>query len=242
MKCIRPKKWSEFQHYKNRCPPWIKLHKALLDDYEFQCLPVASKALAPMLWLLASEYPEGAIPADTRKIAFRLHMQLQELSDAFEPLLNNGFFEVIGEVEKVAIEALAECKQDACLETEKETEKEAQEIIPKPKGFGGERAANGNSPPSWWPKRDRWGRIAGDVDEKIMFDVGKAVLGKSAGGQITKLRKFYGGDMRAVTDLLCQAHEKSDPAQWIGGVLRRAEDGQRDPSNHEVHPYDVYRA
>lgn len=101
---------------------------------------------------------------------------------------------------------------------------------------------NASEPPDWWPKRDKWGRIAGEISEKLMFDVGKAVLGKSAGGQITKLRKCYGGDMRAVTDLLCQAQEKSDPAQWIGGVLRRAEDGNRDPSNHEVHPYDVYRA
>ena len=27
-----PKNWSQFQHYKGRRPPWIKLHRALLDE------------------------------------------------------------------------------------------------------------------------------------------------------------------------------------------------------------------
>lgn len=54
-----PKNWTSFQHYKDRAPPWIRLHRGLLDDYEFQCLPVASRALAPMLWLLASAETSG---------------------------------------------------------------------------------------------------------------------------------------------------------------------------------------
>ena len=49
MKRLRPKSWNEFQHYKRPHPPWVKLHKRLLDDFEFQSLPIASKALAPML-------------------------------------------------------------------------------------------------------------------------------------------------------------------------------------------------
>ena len=32
------KNWDEFQHYKDRNPPWIKLHNHLLDDYEFEML------------------------------------------------------------------------------------------------------------------------------------------------------------------------------------------------------------
>ena len=52
---LTPKNWHAFQHYNKRNPPWIKLHRALLDDYEFSQLPVESRALAPMLWLIASE-------------------------------------------------------------------------------------------------------------------------------------------------------------------------------------------
>ena len=30
----RVKNWSKFQHYKNRNPPWIRLHVEILDDYK----------------------------------------------------------------------------------------------------------------------------------------------------------------------------------------------------------------
>jgi hypothetical protein len=108
VKYIRPRNWREFQHYKERAPVWIKLHRRLLDDYDFNCLPVASQALAPKLWLLASEYDNGDIPADTRKIAYRLRMTLQELSVAFEPLLRSGFFEIIGNDDELDSVPLAE--------------------------------------------------------------------------------------------------------------------------------------
>ena len=52
---LRVKGWARFQHYKHRRPPWIRLYRELLDDVTWHRLPVASRALAPMLWLLASE-------------------------------------------------------------------------------------------------------------------------------------------------------------------------------------------
>jgi hypothetical protein len=122
---LHVKNWNSFQHYKNRNPIWIKLHKSLLDNYEFQCLPVASKALAPMLWLLASEYVDGVIDASAEKIAFRLHMTADELKDALIPLIEKDF--VIQEqlasnplavVERVAIPE----KRREEIEREKETE------------------------------------------------------------------------------------------------------------------------
>lgn len=115
---LTPKNWNDFQHYKDREPPWIKLHKGLLTNYEFICLPVASKALAPMLWLLASEYKDGIIDASLDKIAFRMSMTRGDLANALTPLIESGFFE--------CSEALAERKQDACLETEAETQEETE--------------------------------------------------------------------------------------------------------------------
>lgn len=87
------KNWTKFQHYGLRRPPWIKLHRGLLEDYAFFCLPIASKALAPMLWLLASEHEEGIIEGDTAQVAFRLRMSEKELLAALKPLIQNGFFE-----------------------------------------------------------------------------------------------------------------------------------------------------
>lgn len=111
---IVPKNWRDFQHYKDRNPPWIRLHKSLLDNYNFQCLPVASRALAPMLWLLASDSIDGKIDATPKRLAFRLRMTEREVIDALKPLIDNEFFLA----EQDAIDVLAECLHDAVPETE----------------------------------------------------------------------------------------------------------------------------
>lgn len=85
------KNWGEFQHYKDRSPPWIKLHKALLDNLEFQRLPIASRALAPMIWLIASEDLLGQVDCDLEKLAFRLRTTTDLISDGLTPLIENGF-------------------------------------------------------------------------------------------------------------------------------------------------------
>ncbi|SCB51705.1 hypothetical protein GA0061099_102120 [Bradyrhizobium yuanmingense] len=115
---LTPKNWKSFQHYKDRAPAWIKLHKGLLDDFEFSRLPVASKALAPMLWLLASEYEDGRIDATLDKLAFRLHMTRGDLANALSPLIDGGFFD--------ASEPLADGKQEAIPEKEEEREIEGE--------------------------------------------------------------------------------------------------------------------
>lgn len=92
---IVPKNWREFQHYKDRNPPWIRLHRKLLDDKDFHKLPVESRALAPMLWLLASESMDGQINADLEDLAFRLRTDERSIKKALDPLLLRGFFEVV---------------------------------------------------------------------------------------------------------------------------------------------------
>jgi len=116
---IAPKDWKKFQHYAGRTPPWIKLHRGLLDDYNFHVLPVASKALAPCLWLLASEYENGLIDASEKEVAFRLRVSVSELRSAIKPLIDNGFF-----IDASGV--LAGCYQDAILDIEKETEKDIE--------------------------------------------------------------------------------------------------------------------
>ncbi len=117
---LTPKNWGSFQHYKDRSPAWIKLHRGLLDDYTFSRLPVASRALAPLLWLLASEYEGGEITASHEELSFRLRMTTKELVDALTPLTDSGFFLASG--------VLAECKQDACLEKRERRGREEKNI------------------------------------------------------------------------------------------------------------------
>ena len=62
MKYLRVKNWGRFQQYKDRTPPWIKLHTDLLDNYEFSALHDASKAHLILIWVLASKV-DNKIPA-----------------------------------------------------------------------------------------------------------------------------------------------------------------------------------
>jgi hypothetical protein len=117
---IVPNNWDELQHYKDRSPPWIKLHKKLLDNFEFQRLPVASRALAPMLWLLASEDDTGRVDATPEKLAFRLRLSEQEVTDALKPLIEKEFF---SHCKQPASKTLAKSRRAATPEAETEKRK-----------------------------------------------------------------------------------------------------------------------
>ncbi|KKL97806.1 hypothetical protein LCGC14_1830740 [marine sediment metagenome] len=114
--------WSRFQHYRSRRPPWIKLHRTLLDDFDFVRLPLASQALAPRLWLLASESEDGSVPSDLQELAFRVRWEPADIIAGVTPLVQAGFLD--GSLD--ASGALAPCKQDATPETETETETETE--------------------------------------------------------------------------------------------------------------------
>ena len=121
---LQPKNWAVFQHYKDRCPPWIKLHRDILNDRTFMRLPIASKALAPMLWLLASESKDGVFDGSLEELIFRLHITEKDYRDGLKPLIDNGFF-------ANASNTLADCQQFAIPETERETETEREKKAPK---------------------------------------------------------------------------------------------------------------
>jgi hypothetical protein len=125
---IQPTNWAQLQHYKDRSPIWIKLHRALLTDFKWCRLPVASKALAPCLWLLASEYQDGRIEASLEEISWRISLPQEVIREGLKALVDNGFFVSASDV-------LASCKQVAIpekeIETEKEIEKEKRHIPSK---------------------------------------------------------------------------------------------------------------
>jgi hypothetical protein len=82
-------------------------------------LPIASKAIAPMLWLLASESKDGVFDGSLDELVFRLHITPKEYQDGVKPLIDNDFFILVGGV-------LAERKHNAIPETETETEGETE--------------------------------------------------------------------------------------------------------------------
>ena len=128
MEYLKVKNWDEFQHYKNRTPPWIKLHRDLLRDYDFTCLQDASKLHLILLWLLASQL-DNKIPTDPKWITRQLGLSKPV---NLKPLIDNGFIFLVQDASKV----LADCKQSAIVETETEAykeETEREEVLPKEK-------------------------------------------------------------------------------------------------------------
>lgn len=103
MNYLRVKNWHEFQHYTDRDPPWIKLHRRLLDDYEFGRLQDASKAHLMLIWLFAAQN-DGRIPEDARFLQRKLSLDHQPDLEAFK---NQGLLIV----EHDASTAIAEGKQ-----------------------------------------------------------------------------------------------------------------------------------
>jgi hypothetical protein len=115
--------WREKQHYqKGRgAPPWIKLHVSLLQSRRFQCLQLASKALAPQLWLLATRN-DGRVNIDPDELAFQLRWKREEIIDGVKGLIANGYLICDSKL-------LARCYQPAIPETETETETETEDIL-----------------------------------------------------------------------------------------------------------------
>lgn len=111
---LKIKNWETHQHYKDRNPPWIKLHREILDDYEMSCLQDASKLHLILIWVLSSQL-NNRIPNDpewvAKKIGATQKVNLKELID-------KGFLIM----EQSASNALAECSPER--ETEEETDKE----------------------------------------------------------------------------------------------------------------------
>jgi hypothetical protein len=179
MKLI-PKNWAVFQHYKDRNPPWIKLHRETLNDRTFMTLPLASKALAPLMWLLASESKNGVFDGSVDDLMFRLHITKKEYEDGVKPLIDKGFFEIASGV-------LADCQQDARPETETETETETKtkrETEAKKSTRGSRLSADFVLPTEWadWAKQER-----PDLDLRSVGEQFRDYWSAKAGSGSTKL-------------------------------------------------------
>lgn len=188
---ITPKKWGEFQHYKDRRPPWIKLQRTLLDDYDFACLPLASRALAPCLWLLASEFEGGHIPADLGLLVFRLHCPAEQIIEAVIPLIEKGFF--------IASAPLAWRKQETRLE--RETQEQEQEELPIATQSGA-KAPEGKAVDPLW-------------HTGLAFLTRKGIPEKQAREFVGKLKREVGDIPAGALLAQAEAEDITEPIPWL---------------------------
>jgi len=119
MQYIRIKSYEQYQHYKERNPPWIKLHIEILSGRTWVMLDDASRVLAITLMLLASKN-DNKIPCDK---AYLQRVAYLNGEPDLSRLLEMQFIEVIDENGNVQADA-HKCLQmitNARPETETDT-------------------------------------------------------------------------------------------------------------------------
>lgn len=99
--------WGEYQHYKDRCPPWIKLHHSLITSEVWVMGNDASRTLAIACMLLASRdmANDGSFNGDPEYV--KRFAYLNSKPD-FEHLINHGFIELVQDASNM----LAECNTE----------------------------------------------------------------------------------------------------------------------------------
>lgn len=89
---IRVQNWREFQHYKDRDPPWIKLHqRRLLDKPAWRRLHGSAAKLLVDLWMLAAGTKEGELDLGIADLAYRLRSPASRVFSDLQVLDRCGF-------------------------------------------------------------------------------------------------------------------------------------------------------
>lgn len=89
---LRVRNWRQFQHYKDRNPPWIKLHFSILSSSDWVTLDDACRVLAIACMLIASR-SEGEIDGSEAGLAYLQRVAyLNELPN-LSSLIECGFLE-----------------------------------------------------------------------------------------------------------------------------------------------------
>ena len=148
----RIRNWHKYQHYRERNPPWIKLHVEMLASEEWVTLADADKLTAIVCMMIAAkEHGRLTDNADfIRRVAY-----LQATPD-LGPLIASGFLEPIADADgskeaptdddgRSTMQARADgCKPmlaDARPEKETESEKEKERILSDPPPADADAAA-----------------------------------------------------------------------------------------------------
>ncbi|MDX0310547.1 hypothetical protein GOC54_05330 [Sinorhizobium meliloti] len=117
--------WEQFQHYKDRNPPWIKLHFALLSSEDWVTLDDASKLLAVVCMLIASRN-NGMVPNNP---AYLKRVAYLDRLPKLKPLIDCGFLENV-QADDSALQAPdSGALADARPETETEADTEEKDPL-----------------------------------------------------------------------------------------------------------------
>lgn len=122
--------WRDFQHYRDRNPPWIKLHFALLSSRDWVNMNDASRVLAVSCMLIASRN-DGQIDGSDDGLDYLQRVAYLHRRPDLKPLIDSGFLEYASNtLASVASKALALDREEDL--TESLTEKPPEKISAEP--------------------------------------------------------------------------------------------------------------
>jgi len=123
--------WEQFQHYKDRNPPWIKLHYELLTSKTWVMLDDASRVLAIAIMLVASRN-QGEIDGSEAGLSYIQRVAYLSAKPNLKPLIDSGFLRKNADASSL-LAGSSGLHTSARTETETETEGEGEKYIcPEP--------------------------------------------------------------------------------------------------------------
>lgn len=186
---FRVKNWAKFQHYKHRCPPWIKLHVDIFSSEDWVMLDDASKLLAVACMVIASKH-NGIVPDSPDYIQRVAYLNKRP---NLKPLIDCGFIE----------NTLADASKSKRMRTNADTEQsraetEEESIVaaatPPPPKQKSKKSTRASMPIGFPAQKDlEW-------SEAYWLKHGRSDLCQTAKEEIEKFRDHHNGKLTASAD------------------------------------------
>jgi len=208
---LKIKNWAEFQHYKHRSPPWIKLHFDIFTSEDWITVSDKDKLLMCVCMLLASKR-NGVISDDPhyiQKVAY-----LDKLPN-LNPLVDCGFFEILQADDSKGKRLRTNAPQSR-VETEK-SRAEKKETPPN----GGAISEKEFILPSWVPK-EAW---------ESWLEVRRSKKAPPTQAALSRAVKLL-SEARAAGESVEEILEHSIVSNWVG-VFRQKQNGNGKESPFE---------
>jgi uncharacterized protein YdaU (DUF1376 family) len=209
-----------------------------IGDYKRDTGHLRAAGHGAYLLLLFHHWSTGSLPDDDEQLSAIACMTPQEwkkMRPVMEKFFKPGWVHgrVVDDLEaaKASYErrALAGCKGGKAKAKSKQSSSNATAGPEQPLTFNHSKDS---------PEAKASGAAGPEISEASVFQFGKSLLGKSAGGQITKLRKMFHGDWIKIHGILLQAEQKGEPGAWIAAVLKGSEFAA--PTAEEIFPTEIY--
>lgn len=188
---------------------WFRLYDDLVDDPKIQRLPGETVKALLNLWCLASQN-DGLLPA-TDDIAFKLRMKPAKVEQLLSVLGECGLIDSDETGLRPHNWNARQFKSDVSNERVKRHRERKCNVT---------ATVTVTAPETEQIQNRKDAAPAAPDPERELFDRGKEVLGKQAGGLIAQLLAAKQKNIALARAVIEQASTKSNPREYVGAVIR----------------------